>query len=339
MSWRGARFAGFLLVVGLLATVASAQSGAPYRLHVNVRLLQIPTLVLSDSLQPIPLVKPDQFSIRLDRGPKFRPSDARLEGNDPLSVAVLLDLAGGETELIEAMDRDFAAWVKDSFQPNDRIAIYGLDCKLVHTRAYLPANSPLMQKAFDGVVQSPDVHDGRTHPACGRSVHLWDALTMISGDLATQPGRRVILAVSGGFDGHSTATLDDVRRMDVLESATIFGMSDVDNNLTYWSRDRFATLCQLTGGLTLISSREHLAQSLRHVMETLRGRYILEFTEPSNARPGVHSIDVRIDHMDAFIRTAGVSAVVDDPTVKDPDLIPRDTSKDPKMGNAREKDE
>src|SRR5579859_6538090 len=65
-----------------------AQEGEPpppgtpmYTLHVYTNLVQLPTLVLNDELKPLPLLNKDQFTLSLDGGPVFRPTQIHLEGD------------------------------------------------------------------------------------------------------------------------------------------------------------------------------------------------------------------------------------------------------------------
>jgi hypothetical protein len=348
MNWSGARVAilppvlrwvGVLLAIGFAAAAAGAQGNKPYTLHVNVRLVQVPTLVLGPTLQPMTGLKPEQFTLRLDSGPKFKPSDARLEGNDPISLAILLDLSGDQTDLLERFDHDFGTWVKAAFGPQDRIAVYGVDCEMVRTMQFIPADSQIIQQALENVIHSRLVHGAKSHPACGRSLRLWDSLAVISRDLEATAGRRVILAVTNGYDGKSKLKWTDVQSFDIYGSIAIFGLNQPSPFFSEWRQaDRFSSLCQLTGGLVMGDPLEDLPQTLIRFVEMLRGRYILEFTEPANMTGGLHRIDVRLDSMDAFIRTSGVTAALEDPAMlNDPTVLPRDTSKAPVVGNKRPK--
>src|SRR5450631_3194961 len=62
-------------------------------LHAYADLVQVPTLVLSTiDFRPATWVDQRKFSVSFDGGPKFHVTHARLEGDDPLSVAILLDV-------------------------------------------------------------------------------------------------------------------------------------------------------------------------------------------------------------------------------------------------------
>jgi hypothetical protein len=324
-SWR----MRLLLVVGLCVTLTPvyAQEPAPYTLHVNIRLMQIPTLVLSPTLRPLPPVDAKRFRIQVDSGPSFRPTAVRREGNDPISLAVLLDLSGNEDDLISAFDRDLSPWIAASLRPADRIAIYGLDCVLVRTKGYMAADPALVQEGFKNILHAPGVHGTRLDSSCGHSLHLWDALKIVSRQVAAQPGRGVILAVTTGEDHGSMVKLSDLERFAAGQSVSIFGLSE---NVSVFNgpgvEEGLSPLCEYSGGLLFVSSGSRLAQSLSEFVSMVRGRYILEYPEPANAKAGVHSLRVTIDHTLAFIRPAGVTAILNQPTdTHDIRALPGDT--------------
>jgi hypothetical protein len=317
----------------LLALARGVCGQAPYSLHVNVRLLQVPALVLGPELQPLQPIDAKRFDIRLDEGPRFHPLSARLEGDDPISLAILLDMDGSESDVLKEFEREFPGWLAASFRPFDRIAIYGLDCEM-RSNSFLPGNSPILPAVLSSTVHATDVHGGKTKSACGSSVLLWNAITIVEHQMKEEPGRRVILALTGGYDGGSRAKVRDVEDIAIDRSISVFALSQ---QLPFFDREvmeqTLSPLCRVTGGLLTISTGR-LQQELQNVIAMLRGRYILEFQEPSNATAGRHRIEVTVQHAEAVVLPAGVTA----PLAKrgpadDPTLIPTDTSKAPRLGD------
>ena len=89
--------------VGLAAGFCGAllaQDGATPTLHVYANTIQIPVLVLGADREPTAAIDPGRFEVSLDGGPKFRATHVRREGDDPISLAILLDVSGQEKELI-----------------------------------------------------------------------------------------------------------------------------------------------------------------------------------------------------------------------------------------------
>jgi len=103
---------GFLTISGALRLVAQTQSpsqeAAVPTLHVYTNLVQVPTLVLEGSLNQIKTtIAEKRFSISIDSGPWFRVTHARLEGNDPIALSILLD--NSATDLLPKISDAIAA--------------------------------------------------------------------------------------------------------------------------------------------------------------------------------------------------------------------------------------
>ena len=81
--------------------VGIAQGDPVPTLHVYTNLIQIPTLVLSPDLGPVKgRIEENKFSVSVDSGPWFRATHVRREGDDPISLAILMDMRYGEGDFI-----------------------------------------------------------------------------------------------------------------------------------------------------------------------------------------------------------------------------------------------
>jgi hypothetical protein len=242
--------------------------------------------------------------------------------------------------LISALNSDLSPWIAASLRPADRIAIYGVDCVLVRTRGYMAADPALVQGGFKNILHAPGVHGTRLDSSCGRSLHLWDAIAVVARQVAAQPGRGVILAVTTGDDHGSVVKLSDLERFAAGQSVSIFGLSE---RVSLFNgpgvEEDLSPLCESSGGMLFLSSGSRLAQNLSDFVNMVRGRYILEFSEPANATAGDHSIHVTIDHTLAFIRSTGVSAVMGRPgNAHDITVLPGDPSKTTEVGSGHAHD-
>ena len=81
-----------------------AQNEAVTTLHAYANLVQIPVLVLSTSRQPLVPIAANRFGISIDDGPLFRATHVRLEGDDPISLSILLDVHGTDRDLLKKID-------------------------------------------------------------------------------------------------------------------------------------------------------------------------------------------------------------------------------------------
>jgi hypothetical protein len=330
-----------LLLASATASQLRAQStpSAPtlynpgYTLHVYVNLLQIPTLVLSPSFSPLPPLNLDKFNISLDSGPRFHPTHLRLEGDDPIDLAILLDLSGDAYDLRSALSRSILAFANQSLQLHDHVSIFAVDCVFVGTTNDIPAtDGDRIAHALDAAISFPQLHGpGEIGPHCANSIHLWNALGKVAESLSTMPGRRVILVISTGRDQKSPVHWTELKRYAASLSVTIFALYPTPDPLTHpgnvhlmlSTEDPFNQLCQLTGGLVLFTSPAGVSTNLRRTIDFVRGRYILEFPRPDAGGSGEHHIDVTLRKMDALIRPAGISYPPADPSIaKDPTTLP-----------------
>ncbi len=301
-----------------------------YTLHVYSRLVQIPTLVLSPSLQPLPPIDPHSFNVSIDTGPLFRPNRGRLEGDDPITLAILLDVSGDQSSLLPVFSQSLSAWATQSLRPHDRVSIYAIDCDLIRTTNNEPPNPSVLQRGLDAAITSPITLGNKKHGTCGNSILLWNSMVVVMKQLAQLPGRRVLLVVSNGFDGHSTVKQDSLKAHATVDAVTIFAIAARTSLIYPWGRT-MNSICEESGGILLITSPQDLLQRLDHFIDLLRKRYVLSFYMPAEPTPGTHIMHVTIDHTDAFIRPSGISVPLPDPTPTD---IPSDAPYTPAPGTA-----
>jgi hypothetical protein len=328
-----------LLLGSATASQLRAQSTPPappsdnpgYTLHVYVNLLQIPTLVLSPSFSQLPPINLDKFNISLDSGPRFHPTHIRLEGDDPIDLAILLDLSGDAFDLQSALSRSILAFANQSLQPHDHVSIYAIDCLFVSTANDIPASDgDRIAHALDAAISFPQLHGAgeAASPHCGNSIHLWNALATVAQSISAMPGRRIILVISNGHDHQSPVHWTDLRRYADSRSITLFGLypnpvNPGSFNSMLSTEDPFNQLCQLTGGLVLSTSPSGVFNNLKRTIDFVRGRYILEFPRPDAGKLGEHDIIVTLTKADAYVRPAGVSYPPVDPSIaKDPTTLP-----------------
>jgi hypothetical protein len=316
------------LVAGSSGAVLAAQDEATPTLHVYVNLIQIPVLVLSLYHTQLPPIDASKFMVSIDSGAPFRPSHVRREGNDPISLAILLDATGPEDDLLPKMSAALASLAPLSLQPQDHVSIYAFDCGLTRTSNGGPAERDDLKREVDSALQT--FTDGKKswHALhCGQSVHLWDALNFVVHDLYRLPGRRVILAVTDGKDKGSGKAWTDVRLYAQSAGVAIFGLVYVPYvGVRPDYQDTFNSLCELTGGMVLTSDESNLTDRLKLFTKTVRERYIVEFPRPSNATAGQHDFAVTIEKSNAFIRSAGISVPIPDPALSaNPNMIRPDS--------------
>ncbi len=309
-------------------------------LHVYANLIQVPTLVLGPKRERLKTpVAPDRFSVSIDSGPWFRATHVRQEGDDPISLSIVLDVQGA-SELMGKMNAAVAALAPNALSAKDRVSIYSINCSLVQSLNDAPASSEALRVGANEALATwmdPNVK-------CAQTVHLWDALAHVVADMSKLPGRRVILAVSDGYDTTSEHTWNEVNNLAQAAGVAVFGLTYVPSHrdvsepskLMWSSEDPFHSLCELSGGMVLLSAPSTLDFSLQRFVTLVRERYIVEFPPPANGTAGVHVKEIKIARSKDFIRPAGVSVHIPDPAVlADPSTVRSDPSHTPVVGTRR----
>ncbi len=351
---RGVRFlfcvvglSGLLVGASLLAQDVAKPGDEPVpTLHVYANLIQVPTLVLESSRKRIskPIAE-NRFLVSIDNGHWFPATHVRQEGDDPISLSILLDVSGETVEFMPEINEAIAGLAPTSLHPKDHISIYALDCSLVKSLTDAPAGSEAMRVGVNEALRSWKDRMRSHEKRCEQSVHLWDALALLSGELSKLPGRRVILAITNGHDLGSDSKWNEVRGLAEARGVAVFGLSyvpryarDAKETLLSWSsEDPFHNICELSGGVVLLANTRLLGEALTQFVAMLRERYIVEFPRPAKATAGEHVKEIRIvNGSNYFIRPAGVSVPIPDAAVlADPTTVPSDPTHTPEMGTRK----
>ncbi len=320
--------------------MAAQDQGIP-TLHVYANTVQIPVLVLGSRRQTIGPIASSRFSVTFDGGPPFKASHVRVEGDDPISLAILLDTSGPEEELMPQLKRAIAALAPTSLRPQDHVTVYALDCNFTRSTVDSPATPERLKLQVAGALKPwTDRGEDRHGTKCKQEVPLWDALAFLTDQLSGVPGRRVILAITDGSDKGSTHRWNDVRVFAQSSGVAIFGMNYVPNDpMHVFSQGRdsvsaFDSICELSGGMVLTVNRASVEKKLPQFVSLVRGRYIVEFPRPYNSTQGRHELTVTIDKSNAFIRPTGISVPIADAKVMgDPTTVHTDPSLAPEVGS------
>jgi hypothetical protein len=352
---------------------ADAHGGPTPTLHVYENLLQASVLVLQPNRDRIGKpIAAERFSVSLDAGPWFPATHVRREGDDPISLSILLDVGGDGGLLMPMMAGAIAGLAPGSLQPQDRVSVYALDCSLVKAASDVPADSAGLKQAVDEGLSSWTARSSKKRAKgaesdCKKPEYLWDALAELTDGLHKLPGRRVILVMSDGEDKGSAHTWNQVRAEAQVAGVAIFGLkytpdpevvnststenrfgsgdrfgmstdaapaTDTKPAVTLDSENPFLNLCELTGGTVRLTSPKKVEKKLQEFTVMVRQRYVVEFPRPTNGQVGMHGLSVRISKGDYFISSAGITFALMDPAVlADPTTVASDPSKAPTMGS------
>jgi hypothetical protein len=302
-------------------------------LHAYANLIQIAALVLNKDQAVIKDVPEHSFSLSLDRGRRFQPSHVRVEGDDPISLAIVMDVSGEEDSLLMWIDGALAQLAERSLRPGDRVALYAVNCTWKRSEVGMPVSADGIRADVRRLLQEAGRDRGTE---CGAKPHLWDALEEATRALSDSPARRVILAVTDGRDAGSERRWHQAQMYAQFRGVAIFGLTD---GYLYQKRPRedpYQSICWANGGAILTTRPEDLNKDMQRFMEMVRGRYIIDFPRASNATGGLHSLDVKIAHVRAVIRfAAGPYRVAAKQERQDPSMVPGSGVPKPEQGGRR----
>lgn len=343
MRWAGKL--AWLMAVGLcnLAVGGGAIAQAPdyagvHTLHAYTNLVQVPTLVLGHDRKPITGIDEHRFYVSLDGGPKLRATYARVEGDDALSVALLLDVSQSDPRILASAGEAIASLAPQSLHAKDEVSIYAMDCRLIHPTDQGGTDAATLKRHVDVALQRSQPRNGRG-AKCQDPANLRDSLVTLVEKLSAQPGRRVILVLTDGADRGSHYSWSALTDAAQGRSVAIFGLvqpADYVYSAIGQSEFPFNATCELSGGLLLTASAKDLGKQLAWVLTLIRGRYIVEFPRPMSTVGGYHNLEITIPKMWALIRPTGADVPTVDPDIlKDPTTVPSDPSLAPQLGNRR----
>ncbi len=341
---------GWSSVLLLGSARCSAQQAQPsgwqeqtpvFTLKVYTDLVQVPTLVLDHDRQTLPRIDFRRFQVSLDSGKEFAPTHVRMEGEDPLSLAILIDVGGKERSgLVAGLADATAEMAKKELHPQDRVSIYLVSCNLLRTVNQVQPLPGLLSGSIEGGLKSPKLGKNDAGGSCGTKIYLWAAMTAVIKDMDGASGRRSMLVISNGRDDGSAVSWPKLHEYAGFEGVALFGLGETTPVWSGWQSDHtdaFHSLCESTGGIVMHGDRRDLQKRLRQWIQLLRGRYVVEFPRPQAMGGGQHDIVVSIkrDGM-AFTTLAGVSMSLPDPKITgDPNYVPSDEGMDIPIGKRR----
>ena len=304
-----------------------------FTLKVYANLAQVPTLVLDSRARPVTGLPRSAFAISIDDGPIFAPTQMRTEGDDPISLTVLLDASSNENKrLLDRFAAAFAALAPNYLHPTDTVSVYALDCTLIRTALFVPVSQIHLEQPVSVALNDPRLHNGASHPTCSSHVALWDAVALSGTPLARSSARRVLLILSSGHDGGSIITAPKAGLNAGHAGAAVFALRETFHtpddfhprvfDATASSPDALETLCTNNGGHVFSIIPSELASTLRKLLLMVRSRYIIEFPRPDDTSGGVHNLTVTVPKHHYEVHSAGVTMPLLDPArANDPNVV------------------
>jgi hypothetical protein len=320
---------GYAAIVGLALTfecsviglgqAASPPSETP-TIHVTTDLIEVPVLSLKPPFQPVSGLNRSNFTIRLDGGPAFHPSYVRRQGNEPLSLSMLVDAEASEQwHLSTALQTAIGNVPSDLLHDTDRLSFFVSGCRLVRSLYNAPANlnhdrETIVHAAADSNFKM--AFDGEK--SCQRPA-VDKVLETVISQFAADAKWKVLLIIESGERPMEARSLQEVQGIAAVRGVTIFAIKYLREgsfpSSIYSATEGLNLLVGSLGGVSIHSSFEDLGAVIETVLSIIRQRYILSFPRPGNGSSGAHRLEIRSNVKGVIVRSSAASAPLLDTTL------------------------
>lgn len=258
-------------------------NASPFSETVDVRLVEVPVLVLDGAGRPIRDLGRERFQLFSGDTPQtlegFAPA-----AESPLRAALVIDRSASMAphliqvgEAAAAFGRSVAADGHDG----DRVGFFSFADRLTLDAAF-GADAPTRERALAGL-------------AAGGQTALYDSLVQTLRSFDDGPGPSAVVLFTDGLDEGSELTLDEtldiLRQGDTVVYAIGLGSSFPEPT----DRETLEALAASTGGRArFLENLDGLDAVYQGVLEELRARYVLTFQPPADLE-GPQSLTVEVD--------------------------------------------
>lgn len=198
----------------------------------------------------------------------------------PVNIVMVLDASSSLTSERLKQLRDAGARLASSLASHDQVALITFD-EDVRLTSPLSADTGRVRQAIE-----------RTRVGLGtRQTALVDAV--FAGMLAAESdvGRALVIVLSDGVDTGSWVSEDAVIEIAKRSDAVVYALVTHHEGRTSFLGD----LTRITGGeLTAIENDADVGAALLDVIASFRHRYLLSYTPSGVAKPGWHTVSVKV---------------------------------------------
>jgi Ca-activated chloride channel homolog len=253
------------LVLFLAAPLAlRAQSAPPIR--VDVKLVNVFANVTDANGAPVGGLTKDDFTIAEDGHPQKIAVFER-QSAVPLSIVLAIDTSGSVNKDMAIEKRAAHNFVHALIRPVDRLDLIDFSSDV---REVVPFTNKL------GWIDS-----GLENLQMGPATALYSAVYLSAQNLASRPGRRILVLISDGSNTVKGTDYADALEQAVRAEAMVYSIIDVpiaaDAGRDTGGEHAMITLSQETGGKYYYADAEHLNEAFQKVSDDLRTQYLLAY--------------------------------------------------------------
>lgn len=269
-----------LLFSGSLAIYAQ---GAP-SIRVNVKLVNVFANVTDANGAPVGGLTKDDFTVAEDGHPQTIAVFER-QSAIPLSIVLAIDTSGSVNKDMAIEKRAAHGFVHTLLRPVDRLDLIDFSSDV---REVVPFTNKLSW-----------IDSGLENLQTGPATALYSAVYLSAQNLATRPGRRVLVLISDGSNTVKGTDYADALEQAVRSETMVYSIIDVpiaaDAGRDTGGEHAMITLSQETGGKYYYADAAHLNEAFQKISDDLRTQYLLAYyPEHRTASSDFHTISVTL---------------------------------------------
>ena len=266
-------------------------AGDRYVEQIDVHVVELPISVTGANGMPVADLQQSNFTI-LENGKPQKIASFNFASNLPLSVGVLLDHSGSMQRRIADAKSAAVAFFRSIMKPNDRafFAPFAFDSR---NMAPFVTDFSLVSAQ---VAASPDAAGGTA---------LYDAIVTGLYRFRSIQGRKAMIIITDGEDTSSRLPYEDM--LNYARSARVplyfigigLGFGDISGT------SKMKGLAAETGGVAyFLRDTKGLSETYAQLERDLRSQYLVSYhTESSRTDTKYRTVEVKVDHPDAKVRT------------------------------------
>jgi VWFA-related protein len=213
------------------------------------------------------------------------------EKNLPLTIGILLDTSGSQTNVLPLEKESGAAFLKDVLTPKDEAFLISFDVNVDLISDY--TNSPReIQRAMDKAEINTGAGSGSvTGNGQARGTLLYDAVYLAAHDkLRPEAGRKILVMLTDGGDQGSQETLKTATEAAQKANAIIYVILIADRafyggfHMGYSGDMDMRKLAEDTGGRVIDVGHDgkKLEEAFDQIQDELRTQYLLSYTSTND---------------------------------------------------------
>jgi VWFA-related protein len=248
----------------LLSASAACAQHASTTLRVTTRLVEIPATVQDSQGRYVDDLERTDFQIVENGQPQTIKYFAK--GTDPMSCAILLDTTGSMQKALPRLKNSVVRFI-DELGPGDSIAVYSFAETLVQQQEFTTDKAAAKRSVL--------------RLRAGGRTALYDALTDVTGEIARQPGKKVVVVFSDGDDNASALTAQAAVNRAIKDSVPLFSIAEGEATESEHLKKLLTDLSRNTGGETYeVRDMKDIEGIFFKISTALQHLYLITYQPP-----------------------------------------------------------